>query len=389
MGLEVNGSNNINNTEGRESSGNNVQKDMKLNTIWDVDRYGNNNGNLNEEDFAIARSKNLDAKIKEKLESLYIEFVDTFFPNMGREVGNHIISEYSIPRLDGNTDTRTFVRDKATGKTLLEKSTQIIDEGDGLTTVKVNIKRYNGDSVKENNVEFQYNQEALEDYIINVATDAHGNDIKYYDSIPEIRNIPESERTEEQQALLNEFNDMIKYVIDAGVDYGVDPKAILSIIQQEVGFDGLDERATGPNGKGHMQLTSAPVQDYLGYAGDKKYHQIKEWVYGPEVKELLSSRGFDPDQAQTQQQRNELYNDIREYLTKNEDMEFNIRLGTLVFRNYLNRANGDVKEAAKNYNGSSLKEYYSKNVMKYNKILSDTVPQDTTYRYIASRIPRD
>lgn len=389
MGLEVNGSNNVNNTDGRKSSGNNVQKDMKLNTIWDVDRYGNNNGNLNEEDFAIARSKNLDAKIKEKLESLYMEFVDTIFPNMGEEVGNHIISEYSIPRLDGNTDTRTFVRDKATGKTLLEKSTQIIDEGNGLTTVKVNIKRYNGDSVKENNVEFQYNQEALENYIINDAKDSKGNPITRFQSIPEIRNTPENERTDEQKALLEEFNNMIKYTIDSGIEYGMDPKLTLSIIQQEVCFSGLGTDVVGKNGKGYMQLTSAPIKDYLGYAWDGKYHEIKEGLYGPEVKELLISRGFNPDDAQTQAQRQALYKDIYNYFKENKDAEFNIRFGTLVLRYYLNKSNGDIAEAAKNYNGSSLKLTYSKNVMKYNEILSDTVPQDTTYRYIASRIPRD
>ena len=72
---------------------------------------------------------------------------------------------------------------------------------------------------------------------------------------------------------------MIEYTIQSGIDYGVDPKLILSVIQQEVGFKGLSSNVTGKNGKGYMQLTSAPINDYLGLSSDRQYHEIKDFLY--------------------------------------------------------------------------------------------------------------
>ena len=65
----------------------------------------------------------------------------------------------------------------------------------------------------------------------------------------------------------------------------------------------------------------------------------------------------------------------------NKDPEFNIRLGTLVLRYYLDKTGGNVSRAAKLYNGSSLKEEYARHVDKYNTLLRDTVKQDSIYNY--------
>ena len=135
-----------------------------------------------------------------------------------------------------------------------------------------------------------------------------------------------------------------------------------------------------------MQLTSAPVNDYLGFAGGGKYYKIKDALYGPEVEELLTSRGFNVSEAVTPSQKRVLYKNIMAYLKENKDAEFNIHLGTLVLRYYMNKADGDVTKAAKYYNGSPRKEYYSQKVTEYNTELKYTVPNDTTYVYDKRKI---
>lgn len=388
MGMEVNGSGNTNNVnEGIKPQEKTVQE-VKLNTIFDMDSIGNNDGTVDEEDFNIAFSKSLETSIREKVEKFYIEFVANLNPKSKREVGNQIIIEVNLPlQAEGTIEKRTIVKDRNSDKILMKKSTKIVDEGEGLVSVSFVSQRFNGNNVAENKVEYQYDKEALENYIINDAKDAKGNPITRFKSIPEIKNIPENERTPEQKALLEEFDNMLKYTIDAGVKYGMDPKYILSIIQQEVGFNGLSDKVTGVNGKGYMQLTSAPVNDYLGFAGGGKYYKIKDALYGPEVEELLTSRGFNVSKAVTPSQKRVLFKNIMAYLKENKDAEFNIHLGTLVLRYDMNKADGNVTEAAKYYNGSPrYKEEYSQNVTKNNTRLKDTVPNDTTYVYNKRKI---
>lgn len=357
-----------------------------LNTIFDVDLLGNNDGKLEEQDFIIALKQDKYMNLKTKIENFYVEFAGK---NLGKtkEVGNYLITEVDLPlQPKGVTNKRKIIKDKSTGRIISETSTLITEGNDGVTTVKTHRKRYGGTSIIQNDVEFQYNKEALENYIINDAKDNNGNSIKYFSDIPEIRKVPEALRTEEQQKLLDEFDNLIKYSIEAGTDYRMDPKFVIAIIQQEVGFQGLSKRVTGANGKGYMQLTSAPIKDFLGYAADGRYHSLKTGQYGPEMEELLISRGFETSMAATSFAKSSVYKDVYNYLKENKDPEFNIRLGTLILRLYTDKANGNVKTAARNYNGSPHKEKYSVNVARYNNLLQDTVPRDTTYVY--KRIPR-
>ncbi len=255
-----------------------------------------------------------------------------------------------------------------------------------MTYVKTHIKRYSGNKVYENECDFQYNRELLEDYVINKGTDKNGNIIKHFKNIPDIKKIDEDKRTPEQKKLLQEFDNMVDFAVNSGVEYGVDPTLVIAIIQREVAFQGLNSRVVGKNGKGYMQLTSSPIRDYLGYAGDKKYHTIKENIYGPEMEELLLSRNFNPKDAKTQEQREELYTKIFNYLTENKDPEFNIRLGTLVLRRYLNKSKGDIKTAATNYNGSSDKLAYGEAVTQYHREIKDSVGLVSKYQYRESNI---
>ena len=205
----------------------------------------------------------------------------------------------------------------------------------------------------EKGKDITYNQYAIEEYVINGSKDKRGHKITRFEKIPEIREKALSERTKEEQNLLEEFNDMIENVIKSGVEYGVDPNAIIAIIQQEVAYDGTgDERkVTGKNGNGYMQITSAPVRDYLGQIKKNLYDDsTKDFVFGPEMKELLISRGFDPDKCPPEK-KGQLAEDIMAYLRDNKDYEFNIRMGALILRTKLNSSNGNEKEAFKNYNG--------------------------------------
>ena len=362
-----------------------ADKEATINTIFSVeDMDVNQDGKINREDFQqwnfLNKFGNLSISAVKKLESMYIDYAQKQ-PYNRRDIGELTIIEFDMPFSIGATSKKQIILDKETGETLVDKSIKIRENKDGLTSVQIETKRYSDNKVKEYEVKFQYNKEALENYVIKDATDKYGNKITYFASIPEIRNIPEEERTENQKGLLKEFDDMIQSATKAGIDYGVDPKLILSIIQEEVGFQGLSQYVVGKNGKGYMQITSSPVNDYLGLAGDQRYQEIKDFLYGPEAEELLASRGFDPKNAVTQTARKNLYKDIYNYLKQNKDPDFNIRLGTLIMRYYLDKADGNVELAAKRYNGSSIKEEYADRVNKYNTLLQDTVPNDTIYNY--------
>jgi len=142
----------------------------------------------------------------------------------------------------------------------IQKTKEIASQLDKMrnTTVKV-VRMIDGEKVV-----FRYNRAVIEDYVINSSTDAKGNLIKYFSDIPAIRQKVYTQRTKEESRKLVEFNNMINCVINAGKDYGVDPKFIVAIIQREVNFKGLSSNVTGRNGKGYMQITSAPIRDMLG-----------------------------------------------------------------------------------------------------------------------------
>lgn len=348
-------------------------------SIMDIDRLADNDGTVERSDFFEVLQKYKEHK--GKIEELYIDFC-LQNPKNSRDSGDYKITEVVMPFCKkGESEVRKFIFDKKTGKKLMENTTRT-SEKDGIVTVTVNKKHYGVNDVKSIDSEFQYDVSAIENYIINEAKDNYGNTIRKFSEIPNIRNIPEEERTAEQKKILQEFDNLIKYVVDTGVDYGVDPKLVLSIIQQEVGFDGLSSRVVGVNGKGYMQLTSAPIKDFLGYGPDKKYHATKISQYGPEMAELLISRGFNVHDAKDNVSKERLYQEIMNYLIENKDPEFNIRLGTQVLAYYMNKSEGDVRLAARNYNGNiQLRDKYADHVERYYDTLGATVPQDSTYVY--------
>ena len=245
---------------------------------------------------------------------------------------------------------------------------------------------------------FTYNKEMLEDYIINEATDSKGNKL-YFSDVKSIREILPEERTPEQIKLLNEFENFINYVLEAGNDYGVDPKQIIAIIQKEVGFDGSKK---GKNGNGYMQITTITVADMLNnlsyklrgtekrgfYVEKTKYGKgLKQDLYGSDIIELFNSRGFKLTNNMTKAEKDVLLGEVVTYLRKNTDPEFNIRLGTIILRAKLLKNDGDFTEAARDYNGngkiikgSRVKDDYAKKVIDFYDAVSKDLPE-TTYEF--------
>lgn len=351
-----------------------------LNSIFEIDKYGNNNGKVEEEDFRLAfKAGMLKTEVINKIENWYVTFLAK--SGKGEVVGNHRTVTAEVPSLLGSKAIIKGVFDEKTGK-LIVKTESLISEKDGITTVSTTRTEYGKKQNKVTEAKYSYSKELLEKHIMFEGVDNFGRPIKIFNDIPQIRKLPENMRTDEQKALLKEFDDMVNFAIKVGQEYNIDPKLVVSIMEREVGFDGFGKHTglnvTGSNGKGYMQLTTSPIADFLGKY-KSQYYDIQESKYGPEMTDLLLSHGFDVNSAKTNAQKKALQDRIMAYLKKNTDPEFNIRLGTLTMRYYMNRANGNVKTAATNYNGSPHKIAYGIDVSgKYEK-MDNAMPNDSTY----------
>ena len=381
---------NSTNVQPTASSATQTPDEEFLNSIFEIDKYGNNNGKVEEEDFNLAlRTGMLNKDTIGKIENWYVTFLAK--SGKGEVVGNHRTVTAEVPSLLGSKVTIKGIFDEKTGK-LIVKTESKISEKDGITTVSTTRTEYGKKQNKVTEAKYSYSKELLEKHIMFEGVDNSGRPIKIFNDIPQIRKLPENMRTDKQKALLKEFDDMVNFAIKVGQEYNIDPKLVVSIMEREVGFDGFGKHTgldvTGINGKGYMQLTTAPIGDFLYKTQvENKKKGIpakyaagtKESLYGVEMTDLLISRGFDVNAAQTTAQKKALEERIMAYLKKNTDPEFNIRLGTLTMRYYMNKANGNVKTAATNYNGSSGKILYGIAVSgKYEK-MDNVMPNDSTY----------
>ena len=360
--------------------------------------------------------------------------------NITKEIGDVIDRSYHYEERENNgyryvlESYRVLNGDNITNRQMFDKNGKLLNEtrsvysvsDNGVCDVSFSRKSYHGKMLHEHEMTYQYSVEGIEEYIMK---NSKGG---MYANINDLRKkVDMNLATGNEIKLVHQFDELVSAVLNAGVDYGVDPNLILSIIRQETEFDGLNKDATGLKGKGYMQLTTAPIRDFLGYVskeiddGDNdpktKAHEyyyakiLKDSEYGWEMKELLLSRGFDPDLANSltgteivetsvtknsktvktrvvkkRNEKEKLVNAILNYLIKNQDTDFNIRLGTLVLRYYQKNKGyetpGNVRQTAFNYNGNSaLQRGYSINVDKYYKQLRDTIPieekRDTLYQY--------
>ena len=210
----------------------------------------------------------------------------------------------------------------------------------------------------------------IEEYIINNCY-AERNNKRHYADIEQIRNTPEAERSPEQIDLLNEFDNLVTSIIETGCEYGVDPRLITAIIKQETGFDG---NQVGDSGKGLMQITSPPI-DYMVRACKGSFGDTMKQYLCTDFVDLCKSRGLDLTNLKSETDIKKAVNQIISWLTnvkKTKDYDFNIKLGTIILRYNLDRANGNVNVAARNYNGSALKYKYSENITRfYNTLCGD------------------
>ena len=309
-----------------------------------------------------------------------------------REIENSISNSCTTEVNEGNSSTRTtktLIADnkKTVTSTIKDKDGNLLSEigytsslsESGIVTVKSSRKSYNKDNVRTAEISYQYSIDGIEEYIIKNSRN------NMYANIKEIREKQKFKiASPEELTLLKQFDTMVSSIINAGNEYGVDPNLIVSIIRQETTFDGMNDAwCTGKNGKGYMQLTSAPIEDYLNkYSENIGGKQItkfakknKDNYYGWEMQELLESRGFNVKQDE----KKALVKEIMKFLKNNDDADFNIRLGTLVLRYYQNQKggkNGNSRLAAYHYNGNpALQQAYARNVERFQAELRDTIPE--------------
>ena len=130
-------------------------------------------------------------------------------------------------------------------------------------------------------------------------------------------------------------NKMASTILNIANELGADPITIACIIKQETHFQsGLNQK----NGKGLMQLTSITIKDMYQKGRDRLYHNA--------LNELKKD-----------------YPTSASLFTKLQSQDsINIKVGTIAYMMRLQQSGGNVKQALKNYNGSSLKERYARDV---------------------------
>ena len=269
---------------------------------------------------------------------------------------------------------KIFKRDKNYGNAIID--IDVMTDKNGTTTVNYNRTQASIADVFTYNANFKFNKDDIEDYIVKFAQNNPATPVnKRYSQIFEIRNKSEEERTEDEKEKLADFDNMIDYIIQAGVDYGLDPKIIVAIIKKESVFGTLYKKG---NGNGLMQLTKPAIEETF---------KLKNLQHvGIEVIELLESRNFKNfkgentlDEVNTEQLVNEIY----DYILKNQDPEFNVRLGTLYFRHLYKNNEFDIKKTATCYNGNDeFKKNYGKEVLEnYNQLSSIKEYGDSNYNF--------
>ena len=155
---------------------------------------------------------------------------------------------------------------------------------------------------------------------------------------------------------------MTNMILEAAEETGVDPVYIASIAKQETHYN---QNRTGVNGKGMMQITTSPLEDM---------YQRPDF-YDPTLKPLMRKYKNWAGIAAAKRKNPDLnlgsfgnmlykygsYDKLRTAIIK--DTQLNLKAGAYIFRAALNHSGGNVQRALINYNRSSIKYKYAREVM--------------------------
>ena len=130
-------------------------------------------------------------------------------------------------------------------------------------------------------------------------------------------------------------NKMAETILNVSNELGVDPIILSCIIKKETHFkSGLD----GKGAKGLMQITGITIKDMYQKGRARLYHDALN------------------DLKKDHPTHKSLFSELQ-----NHD-SINIKVGAMAYLMRLQQSGGNVKQALKNYNGSSLKERYARAV---------------------------
>ncbi len=155
---------------------------------------------------------------------------------------------------------------------------------------------------------------------------------------------------------------MTNMILEAAEETGVDPVYIASIAKQETHYN---QNKSGSFGKGIMQITTPPLKDMY----------LRPDFYDPTLKPLMrkyknwagivAAKRKNPDlnlgSFGNMLYKYGSYDKLKTAIIK--DPQLNLKTGAYIFRAQLNRSGGNVQRALVNYNGSSIKVKYAREVM--------------------------
>lgn len=153
---------------------------------------------------------------------------------------------------------------------------------------------------------------------------------------------------------------MTEMIMDASTETGVDPVIIACIVKRESHFN---QNVGVKSGSGLMQVTSLPLKDMYQRPQffDKNLKKYGSW------EKIVAAKKKDPslDLGGFGEMLYKYGSPEKLLAAARKDPQLNLKVGSYLFRAYLNQAGGNLEKALQNYNGSSHKVLYAKAVKTY------------------------
>ena len=139
---------------------------------------------------------------------------------------------------------------------------------------------------------------------------------------------------------------LARQIVQVANDYNINPLVLASIAKKESHFT---QEVSGKAFKGIMQIGKISIDDM--------YQKHREHIYMPYLKDI----------------KEKYKSSVELFKAVEDDSLLNIRVGALVYLSKLKKAKGNVFEAIKIYNNSSLKNKYANKVYNDIKQYTDAV----------------